>query len=94
MKMPMNKLAEQNDVSHASPASTRRIASIDLIRGEVSPWLFTNHPMGNPPPPEGYAWSLPLLYLIFVIAIALLYFPCRWFAALKARRNDWWLRYL
>ena len=26
--------------------------------GEVSPWLFTNHPMGNPPPPPGYTWSL------------------------------------
>jgi uncharacterized membrane protein len=62
--------------------------------GFVSPWLFTNHPMGNPEPPEGYVWSLPLLYLIWAIAIALLYFACRWFAALKARRTDWWLQYL
>ncbi|MGH7428229.1 MAG: DUF1624 domain-containing protein, partial [Candidatus Methylomirabilaceae bacterium] len=30
--------------------------------GEVSPWLFTNHPMGNPPAPEGYTWGLGLLY--------------------------------
>ena len=62
--------------------------------GMVSPWLFTNHPMGNPEPPQGYVWSLPLLYLIWGIAILLLYFACRWFAALKARRNDWWLQYL
>ncbi len=62
--------------------------------GEVSPWLFANHPMGNPPPPDGYTWSLVLLYVVFAAAIALLYFPCRWFADLKARRNDWWLRYL
>jgi uncharacterized membrane protein len=62
--------------------------------GEVSGWLFTNHPMGNPPPPDGYTWSLGLLYLVFVVAIALLYVPCRWFANLKARRSDWWLRYL
>ena len=62
--------------------------------GYVSPWLFTNHPMGNPEPPPGYVWSLPLLYLIWAIAILLLYFACRWFAALKARRNDWWLQYL
>lgn len=62
--------------------------------GMVSPWLFTNHPMGNPQPPEGYVWSLPLLYRIWGISIFLLYFACRWFAALKARRNDWWLQYL
>jgi uncharacterized membrane protein len=62
--------------------------------GIVSPWLFANHPMGNPEPPEGYVWSLPLLYLIWGITIVLLYFACRWFAALKARRNDWWLQYL
>jgi hypothetical protein len=60
----------------------------------VSPWLFTNHPMGNPPPPDGYTWTLPLLYLVWAVAIAILYFACRWFAALKARRTDWWLRYL
>jgi uncharacterized membrane protein len=62
--------------------------------GFVSPWLFANHPMGNPEPPEGYVWSLPLLYLVWALAIVLLYFACRWFAALKARRSDWWLQYL
>ncbi len=62
--------------------------------GFVSPWLFTNHPMGNPEPPDGYVWSLPLLYLIWAIAIVVLYFACRWFADLKARRSDGWLQYL
>jgi uncharacterized membrane protein len=62
--------------------------------GEVSPWLFTNHPMGNPPPPDRYTWGLGLLYAVWAVAILLLYFACRWFAALKARRKDWWLGYL
>ena len=62
--------------------------------GEVSPWLFTNHPMGNPPPPEGYTWSLGLLYGVWAVAVVLLYFACRWLADLKARRSDWWLRYI
>ena len=62
--------------------------------GEVSPWLFTNHPMGNPPPPDGYTWSLPLLYLVWAAAILILFYACRWFAGLKARRSEWWLGYL
>jgi uncharacterized membrane protein len=62
--------------------------------GEVSPWLFTNHPMGSPPPPDGYPWGLPLLYMVWAVAIVLLYPACRWFAGLKARRRDPWLSYL
>lgn len=62
--------------------------------GYVSPWLFTNHPMGNPEPPDGYVWSLPLLYLVWGIAIVLLYFGCRWFAELKAKKKSWILHYL
>ena len=62
--------------------------------GEVSPWLFTNHPIGNPGPPDGYTWNLGLLYAVWAVAIALLYFPCRWFADLKASKKEWWLSYL
>ena len=62
--------------------------------GSISPWLFTNHPMGNPEPPEGYTWSLPLLYVIWAISIVILYFACRWFANVKATRTTWWLKYL
>jgi len=68
---------------------------VSMVRlGAVSPWLFANHPMGNPPAPDGYTWSLELLYLVWAAAIALLYFPCRWFADLKARRRGWWLSYM
>jgi uncharacterized membrane protein len=66
----------------------------EIRLGEVSPWLFRNHPTGNPPPPKGYTWSLGLLYLVWGLAIVLLYFPCRWYADFKARRRDWWLKYL
>jgi uncharacterized membrane protein len=68
---------------------------VSLVRtGEVSPWLFADHPMGTPPSPEGYMWSLPLLYLVWAVAIVMLYFACRWYAGLKARRTGWWLRYV
>src|SRR5437867_8528787 len=64
--------------------------------GTVDPWLFTNHPMGNPPAPEGYTWSLGVLYLVCIIAVVMLYFPCRSYADLKLRRSDLarWLKYL
>lgn len=62
--------------------------------GYISPWLFANHPMGNPEPPEGYTWGLPLLYAVWATTIVILYFACRWFANLKSSRNDWWLKYL
>ncbi len=68
---------------------------VSMIRlGEVSPWLFTNHPMGNPAPPDGYTWSLGLLYLVWAVAIVLLYFPCRWYATFKSRHRETWLSYL
>jgi uncharacterized membrane protein len=69
--------------------------AVSLIRtGAVSPWLFANHPLNPGPAPAGYMWSLPLLYLVWAIVVTLLYFPCRWYAALKARRKSVWLSYL
>lgn len=62
---------------------------VSLLRsGSVSPWLFLNHPVMIPPAPEGYVWSLGLLYLVWLIVVAALYFPCRWFAGVKQRHKD------
>ena len=44
--------------------------------------------------PEGYGHSLPFIYLMWITAVVILYFPCRWWAGLKQRRKDWWLSYL
>jgi uncharacterized membrane protein len=68
---------------------------VSIVReGRVNPWLFANHPMMNPPPPPGYMWSLPLLYLVFAIVIALLFLPCRWYANVRLRHRHAWMRYL
>jgi len=68
---------------------------VSLIRfGQVDPWLFANHPMRVPPPPEGYTWSLGQLYLVTAIVVTVLYFPCRWFAGVKARSREGWVSYL
>ena len=44
--------------------------------------------------PKGYGLSLAGVYAIWVLVIAILYPFCRWVAAVKARRRDWWLSYL
>jgi len=70
------------------------IAVSRLREGRVNAWLFANHPMGNPAPPDGYTWSLPLLYLVTLVVVTILYFPCRWMGELKQRRRDAWLRFV
>jgi len=37
---------------------------------------------------------LAVTYACWAIGVVLLYFPCRWFAEVKARRRDWWLSYV
>lgn len=61
--------------------------------GEVSPWLFANHPMGNPPAPDGYAWELWQLYGVWAFSIPPLYWACRCFDHFKNQRHYRWLTF-
>ncbi|MGQ0712889.1 MAG: DUF1624 domain-containing protein [Gemmatimonadaceae bacterium] len=68
---------------------------VSLAReGRINPWLFGNHPLAPPPVPAGYVWSLTLLYVVFVASVIALYFPCHWYARLRATRRYPWLSYL
>jgi uncharacterized membrane protein len=53
-------------------------------------------PMSNPGPliASGWGFSLPGVYIAWLIVLMLLYPLCRWFGNLKQRRKDWWLSYL
>jgi hypothetical protein len=44
--------------------------------------------------PEGYGVGLGGVFLGWLMVLILLYPLCKWFAAIKARRRDWWLSYL
>jgi uncharacterized membrane protein len=55
-------------------------------------WLFHGAIFANTP--EGYGHGLAFVYGMWLTAVGILYFPCRWFAALKQRRRDWWFSYL
>ena len=44
--------------------------------------------------PDGYGFSLWVVYLLWLLLIGILYFPCRWFGKYKKTHNQWWLSYL
>ncbi len=45
--------------------------------------------------PLGYGHGLPYIYAMWLLAVAILYVPCRWFMEFKARHRDWnWVSYL
>jgi uncharacterized membrane protein len=68
---------------------------VSLVRtGSVPPFLFSNFPMWPAEPPPGYRWSLGLLYLVTAIAVALLYYACRWYARAKATAPKPWMKYV
>jgi uncharacterized membrane protein len=66
------------------------IAAAAFAGGDLA-WLFQN-PIGTKP--SGYGVSLPIVYVLWLAFLLALYPLCRWFAALKQRRHDWWLSYL
>jgi uncharacterized membrane protein len=54
-------------------------------------WLFGSLASGKP---AGYGLCLAGVYPIWLLVVVALYPLCRWFAAVKRHRNDWWLSYL
>ena len=49
----------------------------------------------NPPDVLARAgFSLGVVYVVWLTGVIALYPICRWYAAVKRRRNDWWLGYL
>jgi len=43
--------------------------------------------------PPGFGWDLWVAYAVWIAIVVALYPLCRWFAAVKERRRDWWLSY-
>ena len=61
-----------------------------VVLGDAA-WQFGG-PLRQKPP--GYGLDLPGIYAVWLFVVAALYPLCRWFAAVKQRRTDWWLSYL
>lgn len=58
------------------------IVNVILFDSPHHEW-YSTAPFAQVPPNN--MWSLPLLYLVFAIDVALLYFACRWYADFKAK---------
>lgn len=65
---------------------------VAALRGQSVGWLAHGAIFGETP--AGYGYNLGFVYLMWITAVVLLYFPCRWFAELRSRRHEWWLSYL
>jgi uncharacterized membrane protein len=57
----------------------------DQIVTPQSPFLFR---------PNDFGYQLPIVYLIWLVVVAILYRPCTWFQNYKANHAQWWLKYL
>ncbi|RZJ76498.1 MAG: DUF1624 domain-containing protein [Flavobacterium sp.] len=55
------------------------------IADPQSPFLFR---------PTSFGYSLPIVYLIWLLIVATLYKPCIWFKNYKLTHQQWWLKYL
>jgi uncharacterized membrane protein len=64
-------------------------------QGGMATFLFTNAGEAlTTTYPDWYGLGLPAIYALWLAIVAALYPVCRAFAAVKARRHDWWLSYL
>ncbi|HKB10162.1 MAG TPA: heparan-alpha-glucosaminide N-acetyltransferase domain-containing protein [Vicinamibacterales bacterium] len=59
-------------------------------------WMFESPRLNQYPftPPPGWGYPLPAVYLAWAAVVALLYPACRWYGAIKERRDRWWTSYL
>ena len=63
------------------------------VHGDWRYWIGPQNNWGDGLP-AGWGFGLPVVYAVWLGVVLALYFPCRWFSQLKARRRDWWLSYL
>jgi uncharacterized membrane protein len=63
---------------------------LGIAQGFAADQFFTHYRFF----PEGFGVGLLGVYGIWIAVVALLYPLCRWVAAVKARRQDWWLSYV
>lgn len=71
-------------------------AIVCLVRYGTAHWMFQSPTLGQYPftPPPGWGYSLPVVYLVWILVVVSLYPACRAVARAKARRSHSWLSYV
>jgi hypothetical protein len=59
----------------------------------AGPWAGASFAAPGSPLPD-YGFGLPVVYVVWVVVLAILYPACRWFHALKRARPGGWASYL
>jgi uncharacterized membrane protein len=67
-----------------------------LVRYGSAHWMFESPTLDRYPftAPPGWGFSLPVVYLFWILVVVALYPLCVWFARVKRQRSDAWLSYL
>ena len=70
--------------------------AVCLARYGAVHWMFESPSLDRYPftrPPD-WGYSLPVVYVVWVVVVVSLYPACRWFGDLKRRRTSAWLSYV
>jgi uncharacterized membrane protein len=79
-------------VAHLFVIHVLSIGAMLAFFGAFDPDWFATAPYTGIP--RMFQWSLAQLYLVYAIALAILYPMCRWYASVKFTRPNAWMRYL
>ncbi|MEM7081437.1 MAG: heparan-alpha-glucosaminide N-acetyltransferase domain-containing protein [Pseudomonadota bacterium] len=76
------------------------VLHIALIHMMSSIWTYLSfgrwqfHYLNSTPFPEGYTYELWRGYVVWIVTVALLYWPCKRFMEYRKTHSHWWLSYL
>jgi uncharacterized membrane protein len=67
-----------------------------FFRYGTAHWMFESTTLNQFPVtfPPGWGYSLPIVYVLWMVVVVLLYPFCRWYAAFKRRHDNAWLQYV
>jgi uncharacterized membrane protein len=67
---------------------------LSYLKYGAADWLFVSPPWSTEVYPEGYGYSLPVVYAIWALVLVVMWPACEWYARLKRHSHGWFLSYL